>query len=203
MMSTRSFFIFLAGVVDLTEGHHIFRRLFHSFAWIFLVYYLVPQTIFGYSRAFLFLIVVLIILGFEGIRLYKGWHIFGLRSYERHQIAAYAWATMAAAISLLLFPMHLAVVCLIGMGFIDPLIGELKDFWPKLYPYIPLIGWFVISMCFMRSFTDHTLLQLTLLSAIGSTVAIAAEYPRLMIDDDFLMVVVPLIVLRAVEILFF
>ncbi len=186
----------------VAEGHHIFRRLFHSFAWIFLVYYFIPETIFGHSRAFLFLIIVLIILSFEGIRLYNGWHVFGLRPYERHQIAAYAWATMAAAIALLLFPMHLAVVCLLGMGLIDPLIGELKDFNKQLYPYIPLIGWFAICFCFMSYLTDYNLQQLVVLSAIGSAVAIIGEYPRILIDDDFLMVVIPLVVLRVVEIAF-
>ncbi len=186
----------------MAEGHHIFRRLFHSFAWIFIVYYFVPKTIFGYSREFLFLIIVLIILSFEGIRLYKGWHIFGLRTYERYQIAAYAWATMAAGIALLLFPMHLAVVCLLGMGLIDPLIGELKDCYPKLYPYIPLIGWFAICFCFMNYLTDYTLMQIAVLSAIGSAAAVIAENPRILIDDDFLMVVVPLVVLRTVEIAF-
>ncbi len=147
--------------------------------------------------------IVFIILSFEGIRLYKGWHVFGLRSYEKHQIAAYAWATMAAAIALLLFPMHLAVVCLLGMGLIDPLIGELKEFNKKLYPYIPLIGWFAISFCFLSYLTDYNLQQITLLSVIGSAAAIIGEYPRLLIDDDFLMVVVPLVTLRLLEVALF
>ncbi len=147
------------------------------------------------------MVVVIIILGFEVIRLYKGWLIFGMRRYEGYQVAAYAWATMAAAIALFFFPMHLAVVCLLGMGLIDPLIGEVKEHRPKLYPYIPLLCWGFLAVMVLVVLTDHPVTVVILLACIGSLAAVIAESPRLVIDDDFLMVLIPLVVLRGVEIL--
>ncbi len=171
----------------------------HSLAWIFLVYYLLPVDIYGHSRKLLLLIVVITILGFEVIRLYKGWLIFGMRHYEGYQIAAYAWATMAAAVALLLFPMHFAVVCLLGMGLIDPMIGEMRGRKPESYPYIPLICWALIAFISLIFLTEYSIITVLILAAIGSAVAVASEFPSLIIDDDFLMVVVPLFALRAVE----
>ncbi len=166
-----------------------------------MVYYLLPPEIHGYSRRLLLLVVVMIILGFEVIRLYKGWLIFGMRGYEGRQVAAYAWATMAAAIALLLFPMHLAVVCLLGMGLIDPLIGEVQEHRPGLYPYIPLLCWGILAVIVFVVLTDHHMVVVLMLACIGSVVAVIAESPRLPIDDDFLMVVVPLVILRGVEVM--
>ncbi len=183
----------------MSELHHIFRRVVHSMAWIYLVYYLMPKTIIGYSRSTLFLIVVFIILAFESIRVWQRWHIFGLRDYERTKIAAYAWATMGAAIALLLFPMHLAVLALIGMGAVDPLCGEVRYHFPKMYPWIPLVAYFLLSVVILNLLTGHSLIILITLGFFGSISAIISEYPKIIFDDDFLMVVVPLMVLRIVE----
>ncbi len=168
-------------------------------SWIFLVYYLIPSTIAGYPKSVLFLLFVLLILGFEAVRVWRGWHIFGLRDYERTKIAAYAWATMGAAIALLLFPMHLAVTALIGMGIVDPLCGEVRYHVPKLYPTVPLIAYFLIALGILHGLTDHPFWAVSMLAFLGSATAILAEYPKIIFDDDFLMVVVPLLVLRIAE----
>ncbi len=183
----------------MNEGH-LLRRIIHSLTWIVLVYYLLPEQIFGYYKRSLLIILVVSILAFEGLRLYNEWHIFGMRDYEKKQIAAYAWAAMAAGIALVLFPMHLNVVCFIGMGVVDPLIGELKYHAPQFYPYVPLIAWGVIATVILYIFTPYTFALILLLSITGSLTAISAEYPSIIIDDDFLMVMIPLIVLYFLEI---
>ncbi|MFO7990679.1 MAG: hypothetical protein R6U61_00100 [Thermoplasmata archaeon] len=183
----------------MVDEQHLFRRLIHSMAWIFLLYYLVPEKLAGYSRPSLFLVVVLIILGFESLRLYMGWNVFGMRDYESKQIAAYAWATMAAAIALLLFPMHLAVICLFGMGIVDPIIGEIRYHELNIYPWVPLFVWFVISVIGYLLLTSMSLPILIAFSAVGAVVAVTAEKPTIIIDDDFLMVVAPLITLGIME----
>ncbi len=187
----------------MADEQHIFRRIIHSMAWIFLLYYFVPKKIAGYSRPSLFLVVVLIILGFESLRLHMGWNVFGMRDYESKQIAAYAWATMAAAIALLLFPMHLAVICFIGMGIVDPLIGEIKYHELKIYPWVPVFVWFVISVIGYVLMTSLSLPILLTLSVVGGVTAVAAEKPSIIIDDDFLMVVVPLFFLGVIEFIMF
>ncbi len=183
----------------MSESHHLFRRIVHSMAWIFLVYYLMPKTILGYNRAILFLIIVLIILSFESIRVWKKWYIFGLRDYERTKIAAYAWATMAAAIALLLFPMHLAILALVGMGIVDPLCGETRQHVPRLYPIIPLIAYFLLSIIILNLLTGYELTLLLVFAFVGSIAAIISEYPKIVFDDDFLMVIGPLVALRILE----
>jgi len=181
---------------------HLLRRIIHSMTWIVLVYYLLPEQIFGYYKRSLLIILVVSILGFEGLRLYNEWHIFGMRDYEKKQIAAYAWAAMAAGIALVLFPMHLNIVCFIGMGVVDPLIGELKYHAPQFYPYIPLLTWGIIAVIILHVFTPYTFALILFLSIIGSLTAISAEYPSIIIDDDFLMVIVPLLILYLIELIF-
>ena len=181
---------------------HLLRRVIHSMTWIVLVYYLLPREIFGYSKRSLLIILVISILAFEGLRLYKGWHIFGMRDYEKKQIAAYAWAAMAAGIALIVFPMHWNVLCFIGMGIVDPLIGEIKYHIPKYYPSVPLIAWAIIGIIIMNLMTGYSLMIIVPLAIIGSIVAILAEYPSIIIDDDFLMVMVPLSILYLIEIVF-
>ena len=178
---------------------HILRRFIHSMAWIFLIYYFLPELIFGYPRAFVLLIIIAIILGFEVIRIIFGWKIYGMREYEKEQIAAYAWATMAAGIALLFFPVHLASICLIGMGIVDPIIGETREHTKIFYPYIPFLFWLLIAIIVYRFLTDYNFGMIIILSVIGSIIAIISEYPKIMVDDDFMMVVVPIIVLRMIE----
>ncbi|MGM0405425.1 MAG: hypothetical protein ACQEQM_04720 [Thermoplasmatota archaeon] len=184
----------------MNEGH-LLRRIIHSMTWIVLVYYLLPEQIFGYYKRSLLIILVVSILAFEGLRLYNEWHIFGMRDYEKKQIAAYAWATMAAGIALVLFPMHLNMVCFIGMGMVDPLIGELKYHAPEFYPYVPLLTWGIIGIIILYLVTPYSFALILLMSIIGSITAISAEYPSIIIDDDFLMVIVPLIVLYLIDII--
>ncbi len=183
------------------DEDHLLRRIIHSMTWIVLVYYLIPSEIAGYSKRSLLIILVVSILAFEGLRLYQGWHIFGMRDYEKKQIAAYAWAAMAAGIALVLFPMHLNIVCFVGMGVVDPLIGELKYHAPRFNPIIPLLTWGSLCIMLLFLFTSYTLPIILAFSIVGSIVAVSAEYPSIIIDDDFLMVMIPLVVLYTIEIL--
>lgn len=181
------------------DKRETFRRILHSMAWIYLVFYLPPSYIFGLHRKILLLIFVLIILGFEALRIYFGFEVYGMRHYEKRQIAAYAWATMAAAIGLLFFPIHLNVLCLVGMGIVDPLIGELEKNKSKYCPYLPIPIWAILGIIILTILTNFSLIFVILLSVVGSVVAVGVEKPDLVIDDDFLMVVIPLLILRIIE----
>lgn len=185
----------------MPEEERLMRRILHSMAWIVLVFYLVPDPLFGYSRRFWLMIVVGVVLSFEALRLYFEFDVYGMRHYEKRQIAAYAWATMAAGITLFFFPMHLAFVCMIGMGIVDPMIGEIQYHIPKLYPYVPLITWFGLAVIILNILTDYTAGLVIFMASVGSVIAIIAEYPSIVIDDDFLLVIAPLFVLRAIELI--
>ncbi|MBS3781848.1 MAG: hypothetical protein KGY66_08370 [Candidatus Thermoplasmatota archaeon] len=185
----------------MTEEERLTRRIIHSIVWIVLVYYLIPDPLFGYPRSFFLVLVLAIVLVFEGFRLYFGFSVYGMREYEKRQFASYAWASLAAAITLLFFPMHLAFVCLLGMGLIDPLIGEIQHHKPELYPYVPFLAWLFLALFLLSLLGDFSLPMIITLSIIGATSAILAEYPTLRIDDDFLMIIVPLFVLRGIELI--
>lgn len=176
------------------------RRIIHSMTWVVLVYYLIPDTLLGYPKDAFLIAILACVLVFEGLRLYFGFSIYGMRDYEKRQFASYAWASIAASITLLFFPMHLAFICLLGMGLIDPMIGEIQDRRPGFYPYVPFIAWSLLAMVLFRLLTGFSLPVIIMLSMIGSASAILAEYPALRIDDDFLMIMVPLFVLHGIEI---
>ncbi len=183
----------------MTEEERLTRRIIHSMVWIVLVYYLVPDPLFGYPRDVFLIIILAVVLVFEGLRLYFGFSVYGMRDYEKRQLASYGWAAIAAAITLLFFPMHLAFVCLLGMGLIDPLIGEIQHHKPELYPYIPFMAWSLLAMFLFSILADFSLPMIITFSMIGAASAILAEYPTLRIDDDFLMIIIPLFVLQGLE----
>lgn len=180
----------------------LFRRIFHSAVCLTLVYYFIPDPLFGRSKRLYLLIILGVILVFEALRIYFGFRVAGMRTYEKRQLASYAWASIAATVTFLFFPMHLAFVTFLGMGLVDPMIGEVQIHFPKYYPYLPLISWIGIALIILTFMTAYSLLLVMLLSVIGGFVAIAAEYPSIIIDDDFLMIVTPLFVLRGLEMIF-
>ncbi|MFW5945338.1 MAG: hypothetical protein ACOCTN_00490 [Candidatus Natronoplasma sp.] len=185
----------------MDEEERFTRRIIHSMVWIVLIYYLVPDPLFGYSRDIYLVSILAIVLIFELFRLYFRFSVYGMREHEERHFASYAWASIAAAITLLFFPIHLAFICLLGMGLIDPMIGELQYHKPRLYPYVPFISWALLAIIFFTVFTDFSTPVIITLSVLGSLSAILAEYPTLRIDDDFLMITVPLFVLRGLELL--
>lgn len=183
----------------MTDEQRFTRRIIHSMVWIVLVYYLVPDQLFGYPKNVFLVLILTGILIFEGFRLYFRFSVYGMRDYEKRQVSSYAWASIAAAITLLFFPIHLAFVSLLGMGLIDPLIGEIQQNRPRFYPYVPFLAWVLIASIMLALFSDFSLYVIITMSIVGSTSAILAEYPSIWIDDDFLMIIIPLLVLRGLE----
>lgn len=177
------------------------RRAIHGMAGVSLVYYLLPLELFGFHRRVLLGALVIAILVFELIRSSMGWDIPLLRDYERRDMAAYAWFVFAVGLCMLIFPMHISAVCIMGMGIVDPIIGEMHKHWKRLYPLVPLIIWILISIFFYWWLTEIGVFAVLVLSIVGSVVAVAVEKPNIYIDDDFLMVIVPALVLFGLELL--
>ncbi len=176
------------------------RRGLHSLAGLTLIYYLFPKSLYGISRDSILLLFVISVLSFEVLRLYFDIDVFGLRQYESNRMGAYAWALLAASGAMLFFPMHLAALCIIGMGIIDPLIGEIHHIHPKLYPYLPFLIWTTIGLVLLTLLSDHQLGMVLILSLVGASLSILIERPNLAVDDDFLLIAVPIVVLRGIEI---
>ncbi|MEW5936561.1 MAG: hypothetical protein AB1665_01920 [Candidatus Thermoplasmatota archaeon] len=180
----------------------LFRRAFHLCAPVFLVYYAMPGDMWGLgvSREQLLLIVLAGVLMIEAARYAKGITFLGLRDYEAKRISAYAWAGMGLTIAFLCFPMHLVVPVVFGIGWTDPLIGVLRKRSSSLYPGLPFLLYSMICACAFALLNLCEIFYLLPLPLIGSAAALASEYPKSrVVDDDFLMQVVPLGVMYLVE----
>jgi hypothetical protein len=147
----------------------------------------------GVPRLALLALFLGIALAFEAGRLALGVDVFGLRDYEHNRVAAYAWGGVGLALALLFFPAEIGVPVVVGMAWVDPLCA-----WSRargLHPYVPLAGWFAIGAALMIVLAVPAA-RAILLAAVGAAVAVAAEAPHLRwVDDDFSMIVAPLLAL--------
>lgn len=177
---------------------HLFRRIFHLCAPLFLAYYLVPDTFLLLPKFYWVLIVLLALLILEAIRLATGWMFFGLRDYEKDRLSAFAWAGIGITLAFFFFPPEFVACTIFGIGWVDPLIGELRSRGLKRwYPSIPLLAYFAIVFFSLLVLTNLPVSAILVLGITGSMTAVAAEGPKLPVDDDFLMLMVPLLVLTA------
>jgi dolichol kinase len=178
---------------------HLFRRIFHLSGPLVLLYYVSPERFLWISRNGWVLLGLTGLLILEVIRLYTGRVFFGLREYEGQQISAYAWGGIGVTVALLLFPMPFVICSIVGVCWADPLIGEMrKRERMRLYPGLPLIVYFMIVTICLLLFSDIRYIPILLLALAGSMTAVAIEKPKWPVDDDFLMLVVPLVVMTFI-----
>lgn len=179
---------------------HIFRRLFHLCGPLILAYYLLPDRMFRLPKEAWLLLGLSILLAIEIVRLARGRVFFGMRDYEGRQISAYAWAGMGSALAFLLFPSVLVSCAIFGLCWVDPLIGEMRR--RKLmmhYPAVPLVAYFAIAASCLLFFSGMGWIMVLCLAIVGSLSAVAIEKQRLPVDDDFLMLVTPLVAMALTQ----
>ena len=176
------------------------RRLAHSLLAIAPVYYLIPVDlpVSPLKRWHLLIIFFVAVALFESVRLWKGVTFFGFRPHERNSIASYAWAVAGITLALWLMPWEVATPVLVGMGLVDPLAGELRRVKPARWLQIlpPLAAYVAICMIAFVTLTDAPIPELVAISCLGAVLAVVAERQRIpYVDDDFLMIIVPGIVM--------
>jgi len=162
------------------------RRVIHILSAGLLSYYLLPSDMYGSGlpRELVVLAFLVPVLAVEAYRLARRPKIPGLRENEEKRVSAVAWGAVGLAVSFVFFPQRLVVPCVLGMAFVDPLIGELRPGWPKCYPYLPAAVYFLICLACGLGWA---------ISILATVVALAAEAPKLpQIDDDFRMLMAPL-----------
>jgi dolichol kinase len=186
------------------EKSEIFRRSFHMTAAVYLIYFLMPDELVpGFYKWYGVLIILCSALIVEAFRLKTGKLFFGLREYEKKQISAFAWFTIGMSLALLFFKMEFVVPVVIGMALIDPLIGELRRRKNKLYPVLPALIYIIIMFTCLVLLSDFQVLIIALLSSAGTFTAIYAEsWDIKYVDDDFLMLIVPLLLLTCLNYVF-
>jgi hypothetical protein len=175
------------------DRSNIARRIVHVSAPLFLVYYFLPSPLWegGPTRQVALLIALAISLGFELLRLVIGFNVPGMRSYERDQISAGAWAAIALTFAFLFFPFELAAPVIVGMAIVDPVIGKVRR--TKWYPGFPYLLHLAIMLTVLGALVPLDL-RTVVAAVITSALALLAEgFKTSYVDDDFLMIVVPLI----------
>jgi len=184
------------------DDYGLARRVLHMCAPVFLIYYLVPDDCWiGVPKTIALLVILLVVVLSDFLRILFGFRFFGLRPYERTRISAYAWASLGFALAFLLSNPVLVVPVIFGMAWIDPLCGWLRK--KKVgYPLIPLNAYAIMMFLALFALSDFTVPKIIVLALVGSMVAIGAEYPNLKhLDDDFTMVLFPLLALALVDFL--
>lgn len=178
------------------------RRVVHCLLALAPAYYLLPVDlpVIGIRRWVLLIGFFAIVGVIEAIRLPKGIVLFGMRPHEKEQIASYVWAAAGVTLALWLFPHDIASATIVGMAFVDPLAGELRSRNIGLQRRVLtcFMAYLVICGAILAIADDRTLSVLLLLSVAGTAVAIVSEhFKNRYIDDDFLMLVAPGLVMTA------
>ena len=202
-------------------GAHIFRRIMHILLAFAVVYYLLPYVIFGIPREIWMLV---ILIGapstVEYFRLRSGKLVPGLRGHEKNHLASYFWFLTGTAIVLWLFPQPIAAPLIVSVAIGDPVIGEFRDLRRR---YWMSIGIFICSLPFyMYGYSIRMALVAGLITFLAESVYIEINWTfrdslfrsrsrgvvspianklkvHTLLDDDFLMLVLPALVLLVIS----
>lgn len=179
------------------------RRLVHLCLPVFLLYYIIPDdTWIGIDKRLVLLGALFVFIIFEFLRLAYQIRVFGTREYEMDNMAAYLWAGIGFTVAFLLFDYALVVPAILGMAWIDPLSGFLRSRKSGLYPWLPFASYLVLAAVALIVVSSFAPLSIIFIAAAGAASGIAAEHKRVrFVDDDFLMLVVPLVVMTTVSLI--
>ena len=183
---------------------HMLRRLVHMSSPIFLIYYWLPDPLWtgGLGRQIGLVFALLVTLVFESVRMTRQLRIIGMRPYESNRMSAAAWAGIALVFAFLFFPLKMVAPVVFGMAWIDPLCGELRKRNSRLYPNLPKVAYFALVTVVM-TLTAGLTVGVLVAAALVAPVAISVEKAKTrFLDDDFTMLVIPLIVIAIVFLLF-
>ena len=180
---------------------HLFRRFNHAVVACYVVYFLLPPTLWGVPRfAFagsFWLATVMV----EAVRLRSAREMPGMRDYEQRRIAGFLWFTtgttaLLAAHEYLGVGQAVVMATIIAAAYTDPLLGELK---PRLPRQQALGGGIVVAfLIYIVIFGMVDALSSAALgyALVAAVVMVAAELPSVKwLDDDLLMQLVPVAVL--------
>ena len=181
------------------ERNEILRKAVHLCAPLFALAYLVPEDLGVTSRSVIAVVLWLIFGVVEAYRIKHQVQFAGLRSYEYNRPSAAFQMCTAFLIMLLFFPVEYAFPLLLGFGITDPLIGILRGKGSGMYPLLPSLVYLALMSASLSIFFGISF-RIIAISLIVTISAISAEsYRNRMIDDDFLMLFVPLMVLWILD----
>jgi dolichol kinase len=185
-----------ASVVD---RRHLARRALHVAVSLAVLYYWFPERVveLGLSKQEIAVIGVALMAAVEAVRLRRKAIVFPMRDYERGQIAGHLWFVFGCLVALLFFPQRFAMITILGTALVDPLEGEIRGR-ESVRKYAEAAGfaaWCAVAFICILAVPLATPLVLV---PLGAALAVLAEAKKIkLIDDNFLMNIVPLLGLTA------
>jgi len=177
---------------------HWFRRVFHTFAASFLIYYMLPDEPWittlktGFAVGVVFFVFILEYLRIKGK--IRSSDFFGLRKYEEKRPASYLYFGVAILILLVFFPQQIAIPCILCACFSDPIIGEIRHRYGKKEAYI--IGFLICMFFFLITWHTVDMSIMFFVSIFGASAAVIGEAKKFwLIDDDFMIQILPAVIL--------
>ncbi|OGT44836.1 MAG: hypothetical protein A3E82_06120 [Gammaproteobacteria bacterium RIFCSPHIGHO2_12_FULL_38_11] len=183
----------------ITQGGlsaHLARRLFHIcmiftpfIYYYFLINFATPKILHLIILAFIFFIFLL-----EKLRLRMRLVLFGQRLHEARHISAFAWTMLSLGVVFILSPSAPFSIAIVATcALVDPLLGEMRSF--HVNQILTVICGIILALIIWMTcaWVYHFPMWIGLVIA---PISVAAEWPSLKwIDDNALMMMVPLIVL--------
>lgn len=181
---------------------HVLRRLIHFFCLSFftLGFYLylpVLQSATQINKPILVLLIFVLVLAVELIRLLFGVILPGQREHERQKFSSAAWSLLGlCCVFWFIDQIGIAMAIAITSAIVDPFVGELQRFLSKSLSYslallLSIAIWVACAAYFDLSYWYAFIL---------GPIAVIAEYPHWRsLDDNFTMLVAPLIVFKLLH----
>jgi dolichol kinase len=178
------------------------RRVLHVAGGLFVGYYVIPDPLlYSFSKQWILFIIGLIVLFIEIYRqkTKKPTCLEPLlREYEESRPASFSYFAIGSVLLLYVFPQYITIPCILSTAICDPLIGIMKQKNKRKIGYI--IGFFVSFIFFSITWLTTTVWILCTASLIGSSGISIAEYiANPILDDDFLMQVLPALFLSVLS----
>lgn len=185
---------------ESAEREVLVRRAAHVAIALAPLYYLLPDDlpVCGLRRWVLLIAFFAGIAAFETIRLRKGFTFMGLRPHERRHIASFVWAAAGITTVLWVFPYDIAAAALVGMAFADPLAGEMRSRGRSERSTVAASFVVYLALCsaVLVLWNDRSVALNLAIALFGAATAVSAELIKTRyVDDDFLMLVLPALVM--------
>ena len=182
----------------------LFRRFLHCLMAFAPAYYLLPVDLpfMGLERWVLLIGFIFAVSLVESVCLLMGWTFFGLRPHERNQIASFVWAAAGVTAALWFFREDVATAAIIGWALVDPLAGELRRRSRRLAVSVavPVAVYLALAVPSLYLWGMLSVPSVALVSVAGAATAVFVERQKVRyIDDDFLMIVLPCLVMELLS----
>lgn len=175
---------------------HCLRRLVHVsmflIPWVYWLFGIQVASWFSLNPKQFILAVVCLITWFEGLRLWRGWVVFGQRVHERRQLSSLFWGVLSIALVLIYAPNPAYYIPIITVcAWVDPLVGELRTRqWQSIWVFLAglILAWLIwgISAYFLGS-------SLWMGLFFGLLAVYFERFNWRYVDDNALMQLIPLL----------